>query len=49
MVAISDSNQKSYYYISEETMRESIAVIHYLDYKIAELKAKISLLKEESD
>lgn len=30
-------------------LENTIAVIHYLDYKITELKAKISLLKEESD
>ena len=30
-------------------LENTIAVIHYLDYKIAELKAEISLLKEKSD
>ena len=29
MVAISDSNQKSYYYISEETMRELIQTLEW--------------------
>ncbi len=30
-------------------LENAIIIIHYLDYKITELKAKISLLKEESD
>jgi hypothetical protein len=30
-------------------LENAIIIIHYLDYKIAELKAEISLLKEKSD
>ena len=30
-------------------LENAITIIHYLDYKIAELKAEISLLKEKSD
>ena len=30
-------------------LENAIIIIHYLDYKITELKAEISLLKEKSD
>ena len=30
-------------------LENAITIIHYLDYKIVELKAEISLLKEKSD